>query len=146
MPPRAPPARLAALRGPGRGRGVLRGRGSTAWSRAARAGTSALTAGTGAISGRVTGKGKPLQGICVFAYPRHGGRGARVRTSTTGRYRLGSLKPAKYIVGFYDCTHKTNWLGQYYPGVPFFFPRPPPPTPGPRTPGKATPRLDAPLP
>src|SRR6266851_6796564 len=78
---------------PGIAPGALPGPGSAPWSRAAQAGTSALTAGTGAISGRVTGKGKPLAGICVFAYPRHGGRGARVRTSTTGRYRLGSLKP-----------------------------------------------------
>src|SRR5258708_33847644 len=75
---------------PGIGPGVLPGPGSTPWSRAARAGTSALTAGTGAISGRVTGKGKPLQGICVFAYPRHGGRGPPVGTPQHGRYRLGA--------------------------------------------------------
>src|SRR5258706_254470 len=128
---------------PGIGPGVLPGPGSTPWSRAAQAGTSALTAGTGAISGRVTGKGKPLQGICVFAYPSHGGRGARVRTSTTGRYRLGSLKPGNYIVGFYDCTRKTNWLGQYYRDVPFFFPRPHRPTPVPVTAGKTTRGIDA---
>jgi hypothetical protein len=135
-------AGTAAAPIPGIAPGALPGPGSAPWSRAAQAGTSALTATTGAIAGRVTGKGKPLAGICVFAYPRRGGRGANVRTSTTGRYRLGSLKPAKYIVGFYDCTNKTNWLGQYYRDVPFYSSRQRP-TPVPVVAGKTTSGINA---
>lgn len=122
--------------------GVLTRPGSAPWAGAVQAGTSALTAGTGAIAGRVTGKGKPLAGICVFARPRHGGRGSRVRTSTSGRYRIGSLKPAEYIVGFFDCTNKTNWLGQYYRDVPFFFSRQRP-TPVPVVAGQTTSGINA---
>ena len=85
-----------------------------------RAGTSAMATGTGGIAGRVTGQGKPLKGICVAAFPRQRGRGARVRTTTSGTYRIGSLKPGRYLVAFYDCTRKTNWLGQYYRGVSFY--------------------------
>ena len=86
---------------------------------AARAGTSALAVGKGAIAGRVTGLGKPLQGICVFAFP-HRGRGARVRTSSSGRYRIGSLTPGTYTVAFENCLRNTNWLGQYYKNASFF--------------------------
>ena len=85
-----------------------------------RAGTSAMATGTGGIAGKVTGQGKPLKGICVIAYPRRGGRGAEVRTKKSGTYRVGSLKPGRYFVAFYDCTRKTNWLGQYYRGVEFY--------------------------
>jgi Carboxypeptidase regulatory-like domain len=84
------------------------------------AGTSASTPGTGAIAGKVTGRGKPLKGICVDAFPRRGGRGARVKTTKSGTYRVGSLKPGRYLVVFFDCTRKTNWLGQYYRGVEFY--------------------------
>jgi Carboxypeptidase regulatory-like domain len=85
-------------------------------------GTSALAPGKGAIAGRVTGRGKPLKGICVSAYPRRG-RGARVRTSSSGRYRIGKLQPGSYIVAFSNCSRKTNWLGQYYRGVSFYLSR-----------------------
>ncbi|HEX7993544.1 MAG TPA: carboxypeptidase-like regulatory domain-containing protein [Streptosporangiaceae bacterium] len=84
------------------------------------AGTSATAPGTGAIAGKVTGKGKPLKGICVDVFPRRGGRGARVKTTKSGTYRAGSLKPGRYLVVFFDCTRKTNWLGQYYRGVEFY--------------------------
>lgn len=127
---------------PGFGPGVLPGPRSAPWSRATQAGTSAVTSGTGAISGRVTGRGKPLKGICVVAFPRRGGIAERVRTSTSGRYRIGRLRPRRYIVAFYDCTHKTNWLGQYYRGVPFYFSRHRP-TPVAVTAGKTTRGINA---
>ncbi|MDR2984926.1 MAG: carboxypeptidase-like regulatory domain-containing protein, partial [Nocardiopsaceae bacterium] len=85
-----------------------------------RSGTSTSAPGTGGIAGKVTGKGKPLKGICVAAFPRGRGRGERVRTTKSGTYRVGSLKPGRYRVAFYDCTRKTNWLGQYYRGVEFY--------------------------
>ena len=84
------------------------------------AGTAVLAAGTGGIAGKVTGKGKPLKGICVEAIPRRRGRGARVKTTKSGTYQVGSLKPGRYFVAFFDCTRKTNWLGQYYRGVEFY--------------------------
>jgi Carboxypeptidase regulatory-like domain len=86
----------------------------------AQAGTSATAPGTGAISGKVTGRGTPLRGICVEVFPRRGGRGTRVRTTKSGTYRAGSLKAGRYLVAFFDCTGKTNWLGQYYRGVEFY--------------------------
>jgi hypothetical protein len=85
-----------------------------------RPGTSTIAAGTGGIAGKVTGKGRPLKGICVAAFPRGRGHGERVRTTKSGTYRIGSLKPGRYRVAFYDCTRKTNWLGQYYRGVEFY--------------------------
>jgi protocatechuate 3,4-dioxygenase beta subunit len=95
------------------------GSASAAPGRPIRVGTSASAAGKGAIAGRVTGNGKPLKGICVSAYPRRG-RGARVRTSASGRYRIGSLTPGSYIVAFANCSRKSNWIGQYYRNAGFF--------------------------
>ena len=100
--------------------GVHRAQGTAPPRRPTMAGTSALAAGKGAIAGRVTGRGKPLKGMCVDAFPRGRGRGARVRTSKSGTYRIGSLKPGRYFVAFFDCTRKTNWLGQYYKGATFY--------------------------
>jgi len=107
--------------------------------RSARLGTSALAAGKGAIAGRVTGNGKPLKGICVVAYGR--GRGRRVLSAASGRYRLGSLTPGRYFVAFYDCTRKTNWLGQYYRDAEFYSGHRP--TRVPVTAGKTTRRINA---
>ena len=100
--------------------------GVAATARPARAGTSAIVAGTGAISGLVTGRGKPLPDICVSAYPVSRGRGADVRTPASGRYRIGGLRPGRYVVHFMACSRASNWLPQWYPGLtgPFLRHRP----------------------
>lgn len=121
--------------------GVRAAQGAAPPSRPASAGTPALAPGKGAIAGRVTGKGKPLKGICVIAYPRGRGRGARVRTTKSGSYRVGSLKPGRYYVAFYDCTRKTNWLGQYYKAATFYTGRRPKTVPV--VAGKTTRGIDA---
>lgn len=82
----------------------------------ARAGSSAILAGTGAFSGKVVGRGKPLPDICVTAFPSRG-RGSVVRTSASGRYRVGSLRPGHYFVRFSACSQKSNWLPQWYRGL-----------------------------
>ncbi len=71
----------------------------------------------GAISGRVTGDGKPIRGICVNAY------GAGVygfaRTGKTGNYRIGHLAAGRYEVAFFGapyCASSSNWLTQWYRG------------------------------
>ena len=80
------------------------------------AGTSAILAGTGAFAGKVMGRGKPLQDICVTSFPSRG-RGSVVRTSASGRYRIGGLRPGHYFVRFSACSQKSNWLPQWYRGL-----------------------------
>src|SRR5215813_11267589 len=92
-------------------------------TRQARAGTSAILAGTGGIAGKVTGRGKLLKGICATAYPTSRGRGARVRTWGSGNYRVGGLRPGTYLVRFSACGGHTNWLPQWYRGITAAFPR-----------------------
>ncbi|HYK33764.1 MAG TPA: carboxypeptidase-like regulatory domain-containing protein [Streptosporangiaceae bacterium] len=74
---------------------------------------------TGSISGRVTGNGRPLAGICVDVFPVNGGQGGEVLTSKTGRYRVGQLAPGTYQVEFADfgCQESGNWLTQWYPFI-----------------------------
>ncbi|HXS62925.1 MAG TPA: carboxypeptidase-like regulatory domain-containing protein [Streptosporangiaceae bacterium] len=72
----------------------------------------------GSISGRVTGDGHPLRGICVTVTdPRYGG--PFVTTSKSGRYRLSDLRPGRYYVAFTanarQCQNQGNWLLQWYP-------------------------------
>ncbi|MGO8958209.1 MAG: carboxypeptidase regulatory-like domain-containing protein [Streptosporangiaceae bacterium] len=77
----------------------------------------------GAISGLVTGDGKPVKGICVYAFGSSGLGSAK--SSKTGRYRIGRLRPGRYQVRFLGapfCDSNTNWLPQWYPGVNSFFP------------------------
>src|SRR5262249_53761355 len=58
-------------------------------------------ASTGGISGQVTGKGHPLQGVCVAADRPGGGSSSRsAKTSRTGRYRITGLQPGRYNVRF----------------------------------------------
>ena len=78
---------------------------------------SAGTAG-GAISGRVTGDGKPVRGICVNVY----GPGSYgfARTGKAGNYRAGHLAAGRYEVAFYGapyCASSSNWLTQWYRGL-----------------------------
>ena len=118
-------------------------------SRLARAmfGPATLVAGTapGAISGFVTGNGRPLQGICVYAFG-SGGNGL-AHTAQTGHYRIGRLGPGSYIVRFVgapfcDRDRNTNWLPQWYRGFTSFFP-PPKPTPVRVAAGRTTRGIDA---
>src|SRR6185437_15846683 len=58
------------------------------------------TTKTGSISGRVTGKGKPVGALCVEAFPVRNGLIAMATTSKTGKYRLTGLRPGLYVVQF----------------------------------------------
>lgn len=84
-------------------------------------GTAASRPGTGSISGTVTGHGQPLRGICALAVPVRSGTLRFVKTSKTGRYRIGSLKPGQYRVEFTGglgfCGGNGNWLTQWYRGI-----------------------------
>ncbi len=69
----------------------------------------------GAIAGVVTGGGKSLSNICVYAI------GPSYRFSSTsraGKFRITSLNPGRYIVFYvanYFCGKNTgNWLPQYF--------------------------------
>lgn len=81
------------------------------------ASASTTQARTGRITGLVTGHGRPLKGVCVFAtelnfyfYETH--------TSKTGHYTLGSIAPGTYYVTFAGCASGPgNWLKQWYKGV-----------------------------
>ena len=79
---------------------------------------------TGSISGRVTGNGRPLAGICVDAFPASGnGEGGEAITSKDGRYRVGQLTPGSYQVEFADFScQSSNWLTQWYPNINTLFP------------------------
>jgi hypothetical protein len=74
-------------------------------------------ASKGSISGRVTGAGHPLRGICVVVYG-PGSGGSFVTTSRTGKYRLTDLRPGRYHVAFAanarPCPNHGNWLTQWY--------------------------------
>jgi hypothetical protein len=74
--------------------------------------------GSGAIAGTVTGGGKPVSGVCVFAF---GSTSGRTVTSKTGKYRIAKLRTGKYEVVFFPagfCGKSTgNWLEQVYKGL-----------------------------
>ena len=85
---------------------------------------TAVRAKRGSISGLVTGKGRPLRGVCAYAVSLGGGVRPFERiviTGKTGRYRITKLKPGRYevafIAGFGPCSNKGNWIFQLYPGV-----------------------------
>jgi len=85
-----------------------------------RSSASASQSGTGGISGRVSGGGHPLKGICTVAEPVHSGFGRGAVTSNTGGYHITGLKPGRYQVEFsaeFGCGNSANWLDQWYPGV-----------------------------
>lgn len=84
----------------------------------------AVRATRGSISGLVTGKGRPLRGVCAIAIPAsENGEPSEAITLTgkTGRYRITRLRPGRYVVAFLagmgPCPNKGNWLVQLYPGV-----------------------------
>lgn len=97
----------------------------------------------GAISGFVTGNGRPLQGICVYAFGSSGY--GEAQTAKTGHYRIGRLGAGSYTVRFVGapyCDRNTNWLPQWYRGFTSFFP-PSKPTPVRVAAGRTTSGIDA---
>lgn len=83
------------------------------------------TTKTGSISGRVTGNGKPIGGLCVMADPVNGGGFGFAITSKTGKYRMTRLPAGVYLVQFasFVCGRDPgNWLQQWYRGVNSLFP------------------------
>jgi hypothetical protein len=75
----------------------------------------------GSISGVVTGHGRPLRDICAFALTANGNVAGRAATSRTGSYRIGRIRPGRYLVefvaGFAGCEKNANRLPQWYPYV-----------------------------
>jgi protocatechuate 3,4-dioxygenase beta subunit len=88
-----------------------------------RARAQAATPKAGSISGRVTGHGRPLRGICAFAVRSSWtfAAAARATTSQAGRYKITGLRPGRYLVlfraGERSCASHANWLPQWYPHV-----------------------------
>jgi protocatechuate 3,4-dioxygenase beta subunit len=79
--------------------------------------TAAAAAKTGKISGTVTGKGKPLSGICVEALGIRIGGVYGAKTAKNGTYTVRNVRPGKYEVVFapsFSCRNHTNWLQQIY--------------------------------
>jgi len=77
--------------------------------------TATAAAKTGQISGKVTGKGKPLSGICVRVNNRGHNYGAR--TGKNGTYTVRNVAPGRYYVIFasaFACPSHANWLQQVY--------------------------------
>jgi hypothetical protein len=74
--------------------------------------------GKGSIAGRVTGDGRPLQGVCVTAY---GAGYGQTHTLKEGHYRITKLRPGRYTVVFvpssYCGKNSGNWLNQVYKGI-----------------------------
>jgi Carboxypeptidase regulatory-like domain len=100
----------------------------SAASIAMRSSSASAQAGTGAISGIVSGRGRLLNGICVAAYRVGGGSGRGAVTLKTGKYRITGLQPGRYEMQFTaesGCGNTGNWLDQWYPGIttPFSSPK-----------------------
>jgi Carboxypeptidase regulatory-like domain len=77
---------------------------------------AAAAAKTGEIAGKVTGKGKPLSGICVAALSVNGSRGYVAMTTKHGTYTVRDVAAGKYHVVFAGpfCPAHGNWLPQAY--------------------------------
>ena len=77
----------------------------------------AAAAGTGEISGKVTGKGKPLGGICLILTEVVGPQSYSAQTAKNGTYTIGGVAPGRYDVIFNPlgvCPSNANWLQQIY--------------------------------
>lgn len=83
--------------------------------------TAAVTtgnAGSGSISGRITGDGHPLAGQCAEAYNVATRKVTFGTAARSGRYQITHLMPGRYQVQFAPgiyCAHSGNWLEQWYP-------------------------------
>ncbi len=79
--------------------------------------TAAAAAKTGEITGTVTGKGKPLSGICMLVLPVNQVREYGAKTGKTGAYTVRNVAPGSYHVifaPFFQCQSRGNWLEQIY--------------------------------
>ena len=79
--------------------------------------TAAAAAKTGEISGTVTGKGKPLSGICIEVVPVYRGKEYGAKTGKNGIYTVRHVAPGSYHVIFapdFACSSHANWLQQVY--------------------------------
>jgi hypothetical protein len=83
--------------------------------------TDGARSGTGSISGRVTGRGRPQPGVCAVAISVGNRAPASALTTKSGGYRIGKLPPGRYVVqfvgGVQHCGNNGNWLKQWYPQV-----------------------------
>jgi hypothetical protein len=77
---------------------------------------SAAAAKKGEITGKVSGKGKALRGICVSVVPVVNGPGYAAKTSKNGTYTVRHVVAARYQVTFAgdSCPAPRNWLEQAY--------------------------------
>ena len=78
--------------------------------------SASAAAKTGQITGTVTGKGKPLRGICVSVQPLRSGQVYAAATGKNGTYTVRHVVPGRYHVSFAGifCASNTNWLPQVY--------------------------------
>jgi hypothetical protein len=80
--------------------------------------TAAAAAKTGRVSGRVTGKGKPLRGICVEVSPTGNGEIFGATSGKDGTYTVRHITPGRYYVIFAGsdlcAPSRANWLQQVY--------------------------------
>ena len=79
--------------------------------------SAAAAAKTGQISGKVTGKGKPLGGICLIVTAVNGPHSYDAQTAKNGTYTIRGVAPGRYYVIFDPlgvCQSRANWLQQLY--------------------------------
>jgi protocatechuate 3,4-dioxygenase beta subunit len=79
--------------------------------------SAAAAARTGQISGKVTGKGKPLGGICLLVTEVVGPQSYSAQTAKDGTYTVRGVAPGRYDVIFDPlgaCPSSANWLQQTY--------------------------------
>ena len=80
--------------------------------------SAAAAAKTGKIKGIVTGRGKPVRGICVITFPTNGGQGYGATTNSKGDYTIRHVPAGRYYVTFDGelCSGpgNSNWLQQTY--------------------------------
>ena len=79
--------------------------------------SSPAAAKTGQISGKVTGKGKPLGGICLIVTEVVGPQSYSAQTAKNGTYTIRGVTPGRYDVIFNPlgvCPTNANWLQQTY--------------------------------
>jgi hypothetical protein len=81
--------------------------------------SAAAQAKTGEISGKVTGKGKALRGICVIVVPAGSGQGYGATSGKNGTYAVHHVVAGRYHVIFAAifCPGHANWLQQDYKDV-----------------------------
>ena len=79
--------------------------------------SAATAARTGEISGKVTGNGKPLGGICLILTEVVGPQSYSAKTAKNGTYTIRGVSPGRYDVIFDPlgvCPGSANWLQQTY--------------------------------